>query len=441
MGKPQFENNWREVFEGAESAVPDAVWDKVEMDLVRMENKTNKTRVIYYQRLAASVALFALMMAAYIAYDRSKVADEELQMAEQSIANKEGGFKKESEFLKENLIASSSEGSNEIGDEEAVVPSARVSQGTKTPSITSGSIVGEVSQANDRLVQNKQEDLVAFVPDFPYTEIKIKRKTFYEPNFPRKLPAMPSYLMASNKKEENKMVYASLGFAGGSYSPGSVSSAPSSLSRMAVQSSFIMDQVEPQSAQASMGTAYSIGVNAGKQLSRRWAIQSGLGYVVQNIDYTSNYTSISPDNSLRATVADYAYTETMIAIAPPYSIRSVNKYLSIPIQVGYKLVDRKIGLQLNGGLSTDLFINNTLRDDSGLTESYTQSAGKDSPYRSVNWSGMMGLELSHQLADRYQVALVPGVRYSLNSALKNNAEVSYNPLVLDIGLRVKYLFR
>ncbi|MEQ9413892.1 MAG: hypothetical protein RIF39_08675, partial [Cyclobacteriaceae bacterium] len=105
------------------------------------------------------------------------------------------------------------------------------------------------------------------------------------------------------------------------------------------------------------------------------------------------------------------------------------------------LVDRKIGLQLNAGVSTDFFLNNTLKDDSGLTESYTQSAGDGSPYRSVNWSGLMGLELSHQLADRYQVALVPGIRYALSSVLKDDARVSYNPLVLDVGLRLKYIFK
>ncbi|MEQ9413359.1 MAG: hypothetical protein RIF39_05985, partial [Cyclobacteriaceae bacterium] len=87
MSRLQFEDNWKGVFEGAEFAVSESVWEKVEMDLVKMENKTNKTRVIFYQRLAAMVALFALMMATYIAYDSTSEHVGELQIAEDNISS------------------------------------------------------------------------------------------------------------------------------------------------------------------------------------------------------------------------------------------------------------------------------------------------------------------------------------------------------------------
>lgn len=439
MSKPQFEANWRGAFDGAESAVSESIWDKIEMDLVRMENKTNKTRVIYYQRLAAMVALFALMLVAYIAYDNTSIGVDELQITENKISKESNGLGSALESLNEGLIASERENKS-VDNNTGVTSALKITRLAVHSNTSNPAAVSEATFA-DKKSGRKLSEWIAFIPTLPSVEVKIKSKDFYEPNFPRKLPAMPAYLMASNKNDKgNENLYASLGFAGGSYNPGAASSSPSALSRMAVQDSFIMAQVEPQSEQASMGTSYSIGVNAGKQLSKRWAIQSGLGYVVQNIDYTSNYTSVAPDHSLRAAVADYADDEMRIAISPPYTVRSVNKYLMIPIQVGYKLVDRKIALQLNGGVSTDFFLNNTLKDDSGLTENYRQSGGKDSPYRSVNWSGLLGVELSHQLANHYQVALVPGVRYALNSVLKTDAEIAYNPLVFDVGLRVKYIF-
>lgn len=441
MGRPQFEDSWKGVFEGAESAVPDSVWDKVEMDLVRMENKTNKTRVVFYQRLAAMVALFALMMASYITYDRATDDSEGLQIALQNKSSDISGANENSIGAE---VKPAIENSEREGDkiENAGQPTGVTkTNSTNTSTVGNSNLMTGPANVNTQKSYS-QSDLTAFIPDWPAIEVKLKSKGFYEPNFPRELPAMPSYLMASSKNDiANEAVYASLGFAGGSYNPGTVASEPSSLSRMASQSSFISAQAEPQSARATIGTAYSIGVNTGKQLSKRWAVQGGLGYMVQNIDYTSNYTSIAPDNTLRAAVTEYADTETMIAIGPPYSIRSINKYLSIPIQVGYKLVDRKIGLQLNAGVATDLFLSNTLKDESGMTESFTQGAGKESPYRSVNWSGLMGLELSHKLAERYRVALVPGIRYTFNSALKDNTQVSYNPFVFDVGLRVKYIFK
>lgn len=458
MGKPQFEDNWKGVFDRAESHVPESLWDKVEMDLVRLENKTNKTRVIYYQRLAAMVALFALMMASYIAYDRASTSSEEAQVAEQKITdsrvdNSNGDLEQKTEKNSSDsdtsLMAQATDTDNSMGKVKPSITGSNMKSMVKATLLAN--VSGEQSEiqkeGNTNAVTTAanesffQSEVLAFIPEIPGVEVKIIQQDFYEPNFPRKLPAMPSYLMASNKNErENERVYASLGFAGGSYDPGSVSSSPSNFSSRASQNSFLMAEVEPQSAQATMGTAYSMGVNAGKQISERWVVQSGLGYVVQNINYVSNYSSVGEDNALRATVADYADSETMIAISPPYSIRSINKYLMVPVQVGYKLIDRKIGLQLNAGVSTDFFLSNTLEDESGMTENYKQVAGEGSPYRSINWSGMMGFELSHKLAERYQIALVPGVRYAVNSVLKDDAQVAYNPLILDVGFRVKYTF-
>jgi hypothetical protein len=130
----------------------------------------------------------------------------------------------------------------------------------------------------------------------------------------------------------------------------------------------------------------------------------------------------------------------MIAVSSPYEINSVNEYISVPVQAGYLLVDRKIGLQLNSGLSTDFFMQNTLTDKSGQMASFSSSAGNDSPYRLISWSGLVGTELSYKIATHYRVSIAPGLRYSLNSVLKSDA-VSTNPLVWDVGFRFRYIFK
>jgi hypothetical protein len=129
-----------------------------------------------------------------------------------------------------------------------------------------------------------------------------------------------------------------------------------------------------------------------------------------------------------------------VTVSSPYEINSVNEYLSVPVQAGYLLVDRKIGLQLNSGLSTDFFMQNTLTDKSGQLASFSSSAGTESPYRMVSWAGLVGTELSYKIATHYRVAITPGLRYSLNSVLKSDA-VSANPLVWDVGFRFRYIFK
>jgi hypothetical protein len=113
--------------------------------------------------------------------------------------------------------------------------------------------------------------------------------------------------------------------------------------------------------------------------------------------------------------------------------------VSIPVQAGYMIVDRRLGWQINAGVSSDFFLKNILEDKSGQRERFTQSAGSESPYRSVNWSGLMNTEVSYRIGNHYRLSLVPGVRYSFNSILKDPTD-NGRPIVLDVGFRFKYLF-
>ncbi len=450
MSRSLFEDNWRAAFAGAENDVPDSLWSKIETDLLLIENKESRKKIFVYQRLAAAVALFALLLGSYIVLDLVAV-DDTMTLVESKAITSE---KKESNITGED--------NNPERGRVVITPleKTKLNRGQKAASSgLSKSPAGDYS-TNTIMVSHQEENEVkgtdlsrkqfyseGHVPEFPTLKVEVKRKTFYQPIFPRRLPAMPSYYMASNKEKNNAKegVYASLGFAGGSYDPGQsgpIVAAPSpSFSMMTNPDAAFSRAMQPQSTQASVGTAYSFGANVGKQVADRWMVQGGLGFYIQNINYTSNYASLTTDNSLRVTVADYLDAETILTVGETYPIQSVNQYLSVPMQVGYKLVDRTIDVQINAGISTDFFIKNALRDLSGQAESFSQKAGKNSPYRSVNWSGLMGFELSYQLGDQYSLSLVPGARYAFNSVLKDNAEVSYNPLVLDVGLRLKYVFK
>jgi hypothetical protein len=113
--------------------------------------------------------------------------------------------------------------------------------------------------------------------------------------------------------------------------------------------------------------------------------------------------------------------------------------VSVPVQAGYMIIDRKLGWPLNAGVSPDFFIRNILTDESGQREKFTQSAGDESPYRSVNWSGLLNTELSYRIGTHYRISLVPGVRYSFNSILKEPSN-SGRPVIMDVGFRFRYLF-
>lgn len=262
----------------------------------------------------------------------------------------------------------------------------------------------------------------------------------------RELPAMPASLMASSKSDKrssNEDTWLSFGAAAGSYNPGNApaySQSPAAMQQFATAN--IMNTQAPQSAtRSSIGSAYSVGLSFGKKIADRWIVHTGVNYMNQAISYTSNYTTYTASNDRTAFVSDYAdKTSAPLAISQPYKVNSSNEFVSVPMQAGYLIVDRKFGLQWNAGVATDVFLRNTLKDQSGRSDKYSQGSGDDSPYRAFNFAALTSTEFSYKLGGQYRVSLVPGVRYSFQSVLKSQSGSASNPLVLDIGFRFRYIF-
>jgi hypothetical protein len=164
-------------------------------------------------------------------------------------------------------------------------------------------------------------------------------------------------------------------------------------------------------------------------------------YMARSIDYTSNFTSYSGAKMV-ASLSDYAtLNSTQVTASSPYQLESRSEYISIPFQAGYVLVDRKFSWLVNSGISSDIFIRNTLTDLSGQRSSYSESAGQTSPYRTFMWSALASTELSYKMGAHYRLALMPGMRYSLNQVMKSDQATQGNPLIWDIGFRFRYIFK
>jgi hypothetical protein len=67
--------------------------------------------------------------------------------------------------------------------------------------------------------------------------------------------------------------------------------------------------------------------------------------------------------------------------------------------------------------------------------------GNDSPYRTVNFSGLLNTEVSYRIGEHYRLALNPGLRYPFGSIYKSQIGVKAMPLTMDVGLKFKYFFR
>jgi hypothetical protein len=245
------------------------------------------------------------------------------------------------------------------------------------------------------------------------------------------------------EKSHSNVLWLALGGSAGNYTPNTSSSnaasSASSFSAGPQNYDAFNKTTSPPKPSPKVGASYSVGVMVGKKFGRI-VLQGGINMSRQQISYVSNYDSKTSGVS-KAAVSDYLQNNSsaQLSFTNEYTVNSTMEVVSIPVQVGYMIIDRKLGWQFNTGVSPDFFIRNVLVDQSGAHGKFTQEAGSASPYRSVNWSALVNTELSYKIGKQYRISLVPGIRYSFNSILKEPTD-NGRPIIFDVGFRFRYMF-
>jgi hypothetical protein len=271
------------------------------------------------------------------------------------------------------------------------------------------------------------------------------------------------------KSRDGENLWTSIGFATGSFS--SVNSkAPDEGSYAALDALNYGSNLQAGSANTyasvadketkASGVTYSMGVNIGTKLSERWVFQGGVNYLSQSSEYTQDnllpnddFTSFKPltindidKMSMSSSMDQEDVTRSSgarnaIVNTPPHNVNNNVRYLSIPLQAGYLVVNRDFGVQLNAGVATDLFLQNTITAtaDGEKVDPAKAGIGEDSAFRPINLSGLMGTEVSYKFGSHYRIALNPGLRYPFSSIYKSD-DYKATRLTFDVGLRFRYIF-
>lgn len=497
---PKFEKSWKDAFADAEVSPSENVWTNIDLQLSRTESGDMKRRVVFYQRLAAASVAFALALGSIgVWYWRQDVNQE---MTANEVNGKMAGKEKQenlasdpskgaandkntddkSEMVKrmdnqdyqqgtEHTATKIASGSNNALENSLNGKFKEGSNGNNNTSLdykqqNGGTNGGKKNFMTDQTLTSKpatnQLLTEVIADDMKRRDAKIDPTGFTErpiflasralPESEAKPKGKPAEEIESLKKSSRIIVakanvkkkknddenwWASVGGSAGSYNP---QSNTTSFSSPVFQSPSLAQNPTPVSDRSSVGTSYSFGMAFGKKVAQRWMVLGGVNYMNQAIGYNSNIAVLDGSNQAKAYTADLASASANITSTMPYAINGVNEFVSIPLQAGYLLIDRKVGLQLNGGMAADFFMRNTLVDQSGRLSDYSESAGTNSTYQTLNWAGLVGTELSYKLAKHYRVSLVPGLRYSFNSVLKPSTGSTLNPMVWDLGFRFRYIF-
>jgi Outer membrane protein beta-barrel domain len=193
--------------------------------------------------------------------------------------------------------------------------------------------------------------------------------------------------------------------------------------------------------------SYSGGVAFSYKISKRFSVQSGLYYssLGQKVDGISSFSGFqpygsntkgdhnfevltssgtvvtsNPDVFLSADGSERIHTGYTIDVFDPKkaSLQPVNNslsqnfsYLELPVVLRYKIVDKTFGINLIGGLSYNMLINNTVYT---TVDGNRYSVGRTEGLNPLSLSSSLGMGMEYNLSNKLSLNLEPTFRYYLN---------------------------
>jgi len=215
--------------------------------------------------------------------------------------------------------------------------------------------------------------------------------------------------------------------------------------------------------------AYSTGVSVGYRITDRLTIQSGIGLasIGQTISDVAVYAGLS---DFYAVKSNYLYSvETASGLilagntdlyltdskdrvgtliqgnmADPSKyqltqvgsdIQQVFRYLELPVMIRYKLIDRKVGLNLSGGMAYGFLVDNAAYTGEG---SDLVRVGYTEGMNTFNLSSQLGLGMEYNISQKITFNLEPVFRYYV-TPLSDISGSLYKPY--SVGFSSGFFFK
>jgi hypothetical protein len=155
---------------------------------------------------------------------------------------------------------------------------------------------------------------------------------------------------------------------------------------------------------SSSANSYFVGTNATQNLDK-----SGIDYI------SSGIIPVAMDNE---TIGQYF------------------QYLEIPFLLRYKILDRKLAVNLLGGVSTNILVGNHVSLTAG---NQTSDIGTSKNIRNFNYMGNMGLGLDYNLRKNLFFTVEPQFKYFLNS-INQSSLIANRPYMLGMFTGVRFVW-
>lgn len=421
MGKGNFEKAWRNAFEGAKLTPSDQLWAGIEAGIANDEVVRYKRGMAYYKWLAAAGILLFTGLLGYIGY-QSLSTDSSLTENKSKRKNVTGIFQVTDSVLSttkkegaaEPLLIQQEITPSSIESLEATPSNNQKSQPRENPEGIKYLTVIERQQPK-AIAMNEEQNL---------------------PPLPQRISGVPIY--RSDQDTKRVVLWAGLNMTPGYFDP-------NFQSQGAVQGlqspSFAQSTLQPEEEHRT-GFSMSFGIEMGVKLSDRWQLSGGIQYLNNNVQSSTNaiLDQRTPIFSSVIETLDLSDSRANITFVPT-ELDNTFQFLSIPVQAGYLVLDKKVKVLVNAGIASDIFLKNKITALDRSLESITINPGPNAPFRSVYFNGILGAEASYEFLPRYLITLEPRYKLAISEFTRPESSYSSFPSSFGIGLGVKYIFK
>lgn len=200
----------------------------------------------------------------------------------------------------------------------------------------------------------------------------------------------------------------------------------------------------------------SFGLNVSYDISKKLSLRSGIHKVdfgyntndiafsptlngvndIANIDYSNNSRNIVVESNKKPKTFGLASKETFDTnTALDGSMLQQFGYLEMPLELTYSLIDKKVGINLIGGISSMFLMdNNIILESNGLST----EIGEANNINSVNFSTNIGFGINYKLTPKAQFNIEPMFKYHLNTFSETSG--SFQPYSIGVYSGIKFKF-
>ncbi|MCF6349132.1 MAG: outer membrane beta-barrel protein [Flavobacteriaceae bacterium] len=197
----------------------------------------------------------------------------------------------------------------------------------------------------------------------------------------------------------------------------------------------------------------SYGLKVNYKLSDRLSLQSGintleLGYSTENVTTLVSSSLLEGSNTnINTNIDDVSIValSTISQNTDTFNQRSSFdvsgtldqslSYIEIPLEAKYNILQKKIGVNVIGGLSTYFLYENKV---SITSFGKTSTLGEASNINSLNFSGNLGVDFDYDISKKLYINVSPMFKYQFNTFSKNSG--GFKPYYLGVYTGLNFRF-